>query len=143
MRLVVTAVGKLRDAALVGLCDEYVKRSRPFVPIERTHVASRSALWSRRDRNGGRVVLLDERGPQIDSPTLAQWIDRYRDAGEKRVTFAIGDADGFDDDDRQRADALLGLSRLTLPHRLAHLLLCEQLYRAGTILAGHPYHHAG
>jgi 23S rRNA (pseudouridine1915-N3)-methyltransferase len=57
------------------------------------------------------------------------------------VVFAIGDAHGFDEAQRGKATRLLGLSRLTLPHRLAQLVLCEQLYRAGTILAGHPYHH--
>jgi 23S rRNA (pseudouridine1915-N3)-methyltransferase len=142
MQLVVMAVGKLRDAAIGKLCDEYVKRSRSFVPIERTHVSDHASLWSKLERTSSKVVLLDERGPQIDSPTLAKWIDKWRDAAERRVTFVIGDADGFTDADRERADALLGLSRLTLPHRLAHLVLCEQLYRAGTILAGHPYHHA-
>ena len=60
----------------------------------------------------------------------------------RRVDLLIGDAHGFDDAARSRADRVLALSRLTLPHRLAQLLLCEQLYRAGTILAGHPYHHA-
>lgn len=142
MRLVVMAVGKLRDPAVVSLCDEYVKRSRSFVPIERSHVADKSALWSKLKGNEGKLVLLDERGDQIDSPMLARWVGKWREAGVRRVTFAIGDAHGFDGDDRERADALLGLSRLTLPHRLAHVLLCEQLYRAGTILAGHPYHHA-
>ncbi|HEY8378390.1 MAG TPA: 23S rRNA (pseudouridine(1915)-N(3))-methyltransferase RlmH, partial [Nannocystis sp.] len=88
----------------------------------------------------GSRVLLDERGEQIDTRELARWIDRWR-RDARDVALYIGDADGFTATDRTQADRLLALSRLTLPHRLVRLILLEQLYRAGTLLAGHPYHH--
>lgn len=142
MRLRVLAIGKLKDARLQGLCDEYVKRSRSLLPIERVACRSAREQAQRAAEDGGRTVLLDERGEQVSTVELAAWLRRWRDDGVRRVDMLIGDAHGFDDDDRARADRVLALSHLTLPHRLAQLLLCEQLYRAGTILAGHPYHHA-
>jgi 23S rRNA (pseudouridine1915-N3)-methyltransferase len=86
-------------------------------------------------------VLLDERGEQLDTRGLAGWISQWRAEGARAVNFYIGDADGFSAADRSGADRLLALSRLTLPHRLARLILLEQLYRAASLLAGHPYHH--
>ena len=141
MLLRVLAIGKLKDARVEGLCDEYVKRSRPLLPIERVVCRSARDQRQRSGEAGVPVVVLDERGEQLTTPELAEWLRRWRDDGVRRVDLRIGDAHGFDDDDRARADRVLALSRLTLPHRLAQLLLCEQLYRAGTILAGHPYHH--
>jgi 23S rRNA (pseudouridine1915-N3)-methyltransferase len=137
----VLAIGKLKDPRLVGLCDEYVKRSRTLVPIERVECRSAPEQWQRAGEGGMPVVLLDERGESLDTPALARWIEGWRDGGRRRVDFLLGDADGYDDAARARADRVLALSRLTLPHRLAQLLLCEQLYRVGTVLAGHPYHH--
>jgi 23S rRNA (pseudouridine1915-N3)-methyltransferase len=137
----VLAIGKLKDARLAELCDEYVKRSRTLVPIERVECRSEREQWQRAGEGGMPVVLLDERGEQVDTPALARWIEAWRDGGRRRVDFLLGDADGYDEPARARADRVLALSRLTLPHRLAQLLLCEQLYRVGTVLAGHPYHH--
>jgi 23S rRNA (pseudouridine1915-N3)-methyltransferase len=86
-------------------------------------------------------VVLDERGEQIDTETLAGWLADWRERGVRDVDFLIGDAHGFSNADRRGATKVMALSRLTLPHRLAQVLIVEQLYRAGTILAGHPYHH--
>lgn len=141
MLLRVLAIGKLKDARVAGLCDEYVVRSRPLVPIERVECKSQREQWQRAGEGGCPVVLLDERGLEPDTVALARWIETWQSDGRRRVDFLVGDADGYDDAARTRADRVLALSRLTLPHRLAQLILCEQLYRAGTILAGHPYHH--
>ena len=141
MLLRVLAIGKLKDARVSGLCDEYVVRSRPLVPIERVECKTPRDQWQRAGEGGCPVVLLDERGQQLDTLALARWIEGWQGEGRRRVDFLIGDADGYDEAARARADRLLALSRLTLPHRLAQLILCEQLYRAGTVLAGHPYHH--
>ena len=141
MLLRVLAVGKLKDARVSGLCDEYVVRSRTLVPIERVECKSPREQWQRAGDGAAIVVLLDERGQQLDTVALARWIAAWQGEGRRRIDFLVGDADGYDDTARARADRLLALSRLTLPHRLAQLILCEQLYRAGTILAGHPYHH--
>lgn len=135
------AVGKLKDAGLDRLCETWVERSRRMLPIRRETFRDAKAMWSRIDALGGPLVLLDERGKQVDTETFAGWLRGFRDDGRRHVVFAIGDAHGFDEAARRRADQLLGLSKLTLPHRLAHVVLCEQLYRVGTILAGHPYHH--
>jgi 23S rRNA (pseudouridine1915-N3)-methyltransferase len=137
----VLAVGKLKDARLAALCDEYVVRSRPLVPIERVECKAPREQWQRAGEGACPVVLLDERGQQLDTLALARWIEGWQAEGRRRVDFLIGDADGYDEAARARADRVLALSRLTLPHRVAQLILCEQLYRVGTILAGHPYHH--
>ncbi|MEM9460965.1 MAG: 23S rRNA (pseudouridine(1915)-N(3))-methyltransferase RlmH [Myxococcota bacterium] len=142
MLLRILAIGKLKDARLQQLCDQYVERSRSLVPIERVVCKSAADQWKRAGQAGAPVVVLDERGEQVDTLTLSRWIRDFREAGRSRVDLLIGDAHGYDPADRARADRVLALSRLTLPHRLAQLLLCEQLYRVGTILAGHPYHHA-
>lgn len=142
MQLRVLAIGKLKDPRLEGLCDEYVKRSRPLCPIERVTCKSAREQQQRAGEGGSAVVLLDERGEQLDTLALADLVTGVRDRGRRRIDFLLGDAHGYDDADRARADRVLALSRLTLPHRLAQLLLCEQLYRVGTVLAGHPYHHA-
>jgi len=142
METTVIAVGKLKDAGLEALCTQYVKRSRTLVPIVREVTRDAASSWERATKAGGPTVVLDERGEQIDTPALARWLRQWRDGGVRRVSFLIGDAHGFDAADRSRATKVLALSKLTLPHRLAQLLLVEQLYRAGAILAGHPYHHA-
>lgn len=142
MQLRILAIGKLKDAHLEHLCDQYVVRSRSMVPIQRVACRNAAEQWKRASHGGAPVVLLDERGEQLDTVALSRLIGGFREAGRPRVDLLIGDAHGYDEADRARADRVLALSRLTLPHRLAQLLLCEQLYRVGTILAGHPYHHA-
>jgi 23S rRNA (pseudouridine1915-N3)-methyltransferase len=141
MRLRVLAVGKLKDAGLEAACQENVKRSRAFLPIERRALRTNDAVLSEARSSCGRVIVLDERGEQPTSEDFAGWLRTWREQGVRAVAFAIGEAHGFEDRHRKEADRVMGLSRLTLPHRFAQLMLCEQLYRAGTILAGHPYHH--
>ncbi len=86
------------------------------------------------------VVALDERGRSLTSPGFAQRMVDWRDGGTKSIAFAIGGADGLDPDLVQRAGLTLSFSPLTWPHQLVRIMLAEQLYRATTILAGHPYH---
>jgi 23S rRNA (pseudouridine1915-N3)-methyltransferase len=138
VQLRILAIGKLKQLGLESLVTEYQQRARTLLPIELVHLRD---LPSLRARAGKPRVLLDERGTQVDSQGLAQWIADWRARGESRIDWLIGDAHGFDENDRQAADRVLSLSKLTLPHRIAQLVLVEQLYRAGTILAGHPYHH--
>jgi 23S rRNA (pseudouridine1915-N3)-methyltransferase len=142
VELLVLAVGKLKDPTLTALCDEWIVRSRSFLPIRRQRCRDADRQWSIARSHKGPIVAVDERGEQIDTPTLARWLATWRDTGARSVTFLIGDAHGHRQSDRASADRVLALSRLTFPHRLAEIVLCEQLYRAGTILAGHPYHHA-
>lgn len=90
-----------------------------------------------------RTILLDERGQTLDSEAFAGRIGAWRDDGVRELRFAIGAADGFDDAERARADLLLSFGRMTWPHMLARAMLAEQLWRAASILARHPYHRSG
>jgi 23S rRNA (pseudouridine1915-N3)-methyltransferase len=138
LRLRVLAVSKRLPAGLAEAEDEWLKRARSILPVEVLAVRDAKELWAKAKPP---LVILDERGRQLSSVELATWIGERRDRGASSIDFLIGDAHGFDDAARARGELVFGLSRLTLPHRLARLLLVEQLYRAGTILAGHPYHH--
>ena len=86
------------------------------------------------------VILLDSRGKQLSSEEFSAELGHLRDTGVQRLMFAVGPADGWSLAGRQRAHLLLSLGRITLPHQLARVVLAEQVYRALTILAGHPYH---
>jgi 23S rRNA (pseudouridine1915-N3)-methyltransferase len=88
-------------------------------------------------------IILDEKGKSLGSVAFAEQIGRWRDNGARELRFLIGAADGFDDPARAEADFLLNLGALTWPHMLARAMLAEQLWRAASILAGHPYHREG
>jgi len=88
------------------------------------------------------LVALDERGTAMGSDTFAKKLSAWRDAGRESVSFLIGGADGIDPDLLQSAELTLSFSPLTWPHQLVRIMLAEQLYRATTILSGHPYHRA-
>ena len=89
---------------------------------------------------GARTVVLDERGRALSSTELAAILGRWRDEGVREVRFLLGPADGHDPATRDSADLLLAFGPATWPHLLARAMLAEQLYRAYTILTGHPYH---
>jgi 23S rRNA (pseudouridine1915-N3)-methyltransferase len=93
-----------------------------------------------RARTPAWLVLLDSRGEALSSEELATLLGVRRDAGQQTIVFAIGPASGWSERARSQAQATLSLGRMTLAHELARLVLAEQLYRAFTILAGHPYH---
>ena len=90
-----------------------------------------------------RTVLLDERGKALGSEEFAAVLGRWRDDGIREARFVLGAADGHSASERAEADLLLGFGKATWPHLLARAMLMEQLYRATSILAGHPYHRAG
>lgn len=90
--------------------------------------------------NGAALILLDERGKGLTSEAFAERIGRMRDDGRRHMVIAIGGPDGHDASLRARADLVLSLGPMTWPHQIARILIAEQLYRAATILAGHPYH---
>jgi len=126
---------------------EYVARLGHFVPVEDLVFATETAFWAALDRQArgagkraGKTVLLDARGQTLSSEQLANWVGEQRDGGSAHLLFAIGPADGWSAESRKRADLLLSFGPMTFPHELARVMLAEQLYRAFTILAGHPYH---
>ena len=143
MTLTLAWIGKSKDAAITSLTAEYLKRLQRYVTAEGREFSDQSALMklvSRSGRTAPVLILLDSRGKQLSSEELAAFVRDHRDRGTQELIFAIGPANGWTDETRKRADFQLSLGRMTLPHELARVVLSEQLYRAFTILAGHPYH---
>jgi 23S rRNA (pseudouridine1915-N3)-methyltransferase len=150
MRLVIAAVGRLRDAPSRALFDAYAERlSWPLavreVELRRTMAPGPARAEESRlllDAIGDRaiIVALDEHGANWSSAELAQRIAAWRDDSAQEIAFAVGGADGHDAALLGRAAATVAFGRMTWPHRLARIMLVEQIYRAQQILAGHPYH---
>jgi 23S rRNA (pseudouridine1915-N3)-methyltransferase len=130
--------------AFEGLASMYLERCATHARCQAESFRSEDALFEWVDRQQRRtpiiIVLLDSRGKQMTSESFAEWLGRQRDNGAQQIVFAIGPADGWSDPSRKRATLLLSLGPLTLAHALARVVLAEQLYRAFTILTGHPYH---
>ena len=140
MLLHVIARGKIARSPEGELVERYEKRLT--WPVKLTELPE----------TGGRIpepqapcktVLLDERGKQLSSEELARILERWRDDGVREARFLLGAADGHSTAERSDAALLLAFGKATWPHLLARAMLMEQLYRAATILAGHPYHRAG
>jgi 23S rRNA (pseudouridine1915-N3)-methyltransferase len=133
-----------KSEAADRLIDEYVQRTARYASCTSELFDSEAGLLTWLDRQAGRTpayaILLDSRGQQYSSEEFAGQIGRLRDEGTQRLVLAIGPADGWSPAAHKRADLLLSLGRMTLPHQLARVVLAEQVYRAFTILAGHPYH---
>jgi 23S rRNA (pseudouridine1915-N3)-methyltransferase len=132
-----------RDA-LDALAALYLERCSIFAKATAASFKTEAALLQWLDKQQGRTaaipVLLDSRGRQLTSEAFAAWLGARRDEGAQHIVFAIGPADGWSPQARTCAGLLLSLGTFTLAHALARLVLAEQLYRACTILTGHPYH---
>jgi 23S rRNA (pseudouridine1915-N3)-methyltransferase len=140
MKLHIVARGKIGRSPEAELVDRYIKRiSWPIQVIELPESGGR--LPSPADN--AVTILLDEKGETLGSLELAKRLERWRDDGRREARFVIGGADGFSDEDRRGADLLLSFGRATWPHLLARAMLAEQLWRATSILANHPYHREG
>jgi 23S rRNA (pseudouridine1915-N3)-methyltransferase len=140
VKLHVLAVGKLREAWVREGCAEYEKRIARHLPIEIVELKDTRALAQRLPARA-RIVALDERGREPTSDELAARLGGWMRGALPGVAFLVGGADGLGEA-AARADETMALSRLTLPHRLARLILLEQLYRALSIVRGEPYHRA-
>ena len=130
---------------LEPLIQSYLERCSGFVRCGTEAFRNEAALLAWLDRLEGRTpalaVLLDGRGRQWTSEGFAAWLGARRDEGAQQVVFAVGGADGWSEAARKRASGgLLSLGQMTLAHGLARLVMAEQIYRAVTILTGHPYH---
>lgn len=145
MKLKIAWVGKTKEPAIQSLTDEYLKRLRRYTQVEGVTLKDETALTGL----GGRVgrgqtpqtlVLLDSRGMQFSSEDLAKFLNDYQDRNPLPLVFAIGPANGFSEEARKSATSLLSLGNMTLAHELARVVLLEQVYRAFTIIQGHPYH---
>jgi 23S rRNA (pseudouridine1915-N3)-methyltransferase len=141
---VLTRQSRSKSEATDRLIDDYVGRTARYVPCDSQIFDTEAALLDWLDRHPGRTpaytILLDSRGKQFTSEEFAAQIGRVRDEGTQRLVLAVGPADGWSAMARERANVLFSFGRMTLPHQLARVILAEQVYRAFTILAGHPYH---
>ena len=160
MLIAVHAIGRMKAGPEQELAARYFDRltkSGPGIGLDFAGVVeiaegrSQSADERRRDEaarlQGGigpdaALIALDERGKSITSEQFAQRIAAFRDGGRRSAAFVLGGPDGLDPAFRARAELVLSFGQLTWPHQLARIMLAEQLYRAVTILSGHPYHRA-
>jgi len=160
MKISIGAIGRLKSGPETELAERYCKRftdvGRPlgliFNPItELSEARSGNAAVRKEDEakrllaklpTEARIIALDERGKNPTSDAFARLLERYRDDGCGELAFLIGGADGHGGAVANQATQTLSLGAMTLPHGLARVILLEQLYRAATILAGHPYHRA-
>jgi len=140
MQLHVIARGKIGRSPEADLVDRYARRiAWPFKLTELPDSGGKAPL----PLTPARDVLLDERGNLMSSEEFAALLGRWRDDGVRETRFFIGAADGHGQAARKDADLLLAFGTMTWPHMLARALLVEQLWRATSILAGHPYHRSG
>jgi 23S rRNA (pseudouridine1915-N3)-methyltransferase len=146
VKLKVAWIGKTKskDTAIQSLTDEYLKRLGRYAEADGAALKNEAALLElaagARSRAKQTLVLLDSRGKQLTSEELAKFLSDYQERSSSPLLFAVGPADGFSEGARGAASLLLSLGKMTLAHELARVVLLEQLYRAFTILKGHPYH---
>ncbi len=144
MKIKVAWVGKTKDPAIQSLTADYLKRLSYYAEVQGMSFPSEDALLKLREKSGARpahsLVLLDSRGKELSSEEFAQFLENYRNRNPQPLAFAVGGANGFNPGARRAAYFVLSLSKMTLAHELARVVLLEQLYRGFTILKGHPYH---
>lgn len=160
MKVSIHAVGRMKAGPDKEMAERYLERfarAGPALGLDFSGVTeiaeSRASQAAERKREeaaslvavanaGASLIFLDERGKNLTSPQLAEALARLRDEGARQAVFAIGGPDGHDEALRSRAALVWSFGALTWPHQLARIMLAEQLYRATTILSGHPYHRA-
>jgi 23S rRNA (pseudouridine1915-N3)-methyltransferase len=160
MRLMVAAIGRLKDGAERELAERYRKRAEQsgrrigfrdteVVEIRESRaqetgkrVAEEAAALANAIPDKAVVIVLDERGESLDSATLAKRLGRWRDDGRPAAVFVIGGDDGLAPAFRDKANLKLAFGAATWPHQLVRIMLLEQIYRAISMLSGHPYHRA-
>jgi 23S rRNA (pseudouridine1915-N3)-methyltransferase len=150
MRLVVICIGRLKQGPERELAERYGERFDDIgrklgfrgldihdIAESRARAAASSAMPDKHV-----LVALDERGKSIDSASFAKQLGRWRDEGIANTVFVIGGADGLSPELQRKASLRIGFGSATWPHQMVRVMLLEQIYRAATILAGHPYHRA-
>ena len=140
MLLHIIARGKIGRGPEAELVDRYLKRIGWPVKVTELPESGGKAPPA---GQGSVTILLDEQGEPLGSLAFARRLERWRDEGKREARFLIGGADGFADDERAGADLLIAFGRATWPHLLARTMLAEQLFRATSILANHPYPREG
>lgn len=152
LKIKIAWIGKTKEPAIQSLTDEYLKRISRYAQVEALALRDENALLQvcglpastagRKPPNAGKstLVLMDSRGKQFSSEEFARFMGDYQDRNPLPLVFAIGPADGFSEATRSAAQHSISLGKMTLAHELARVVLLEQVYRAFTILKGHPYH---
>ncbi|HLV87197.1 MAG TPA: 23S rRNA (pseudouridine(1915)-N(3))-methyltransferase RlmH [Candidatus Sulfotelmatobacter sp.] len=146
MKIRIVWIGKTKQPAIQALTDDYLQRISRYAQVEGTALRDEAALLDLCGRGSSKgqakstLCLLDSRGKEMTSEQLAKFLDDYQQRNPLPLIFAIGGADGFHPTTREAAQYTISLGKMTLPHELARVVLLEQVYRAYTILKGHPYH---
>jgi 23S rRNA (pseudouridine1915-N3)-methyltransferase len=158
MRIQLFAVGRMKTGPERELAARYLGRFAKIAPplglefggvSEIVESRARDADQRKREEaaklldslgSASMLILLDERGKSLSSSEFAALIVKHRDSGTRAMTFAIGGADGHAEESRQKAQTVISFGAMTFPHQIMRILIAEQLYRAATIISGHPYH---
>jgi len=148
MKISLIAVGRRsgqgKHATEDQMVEDYLARASRFLPSEAVWVDSETAFWAKLaslpGRQPAKVILMHAAGRSLTSAEFAETIRDLRDRGTQQAVVGIGGADGWASQSRTRANLVLSMGHMTLPHGLARVVAAEQIYRALTILAGHPYH---
>jgi 23S rRNA (pseudouridine1915-N3)-methyltransferase len=144
VKIKVAWIGKTKDPAIGALTEQYLRRIQRYAPVQGIVLRDEADLVAKFASGKGAakstLVLMDLRGKEFSSEQFARFLGDYRDRNPLPLVFAIGAADGFSDRTRSDAQHVISLGKMTLAHELARVVLLEQVYRAFTILQGHPYH---
>jgi 23S rRNA (pseudouridine1915-N3)-methyltransferase len=142
MKLKIAWIGRTKEPAIQSLVVEYSKRISRYIQMESQEFASEEALlkWIEKVVPRPHFVALDSRGKQFSSEEFAAFIGNHQDRGTQAMLLAIGPPNGWSDTGLKAAQSQLSMGKMTLPHELALVVMLEQVYRAYTILKGHPYH---
>ena len=142
MKIKVAWIGKTKEPAIAALSEEYLKRISRYVPVEGVTLRDEAGLLAKFGKAAAKstLVLMDSRGKELSSEQFARFLGDYQDRNPLPLVFAVGGADGFTDSAKSAARHVISLGKMTLAHELARVVLLEQIYRAFTILKGHPYH---
>ena len=147
MKIKIVWIGKTKEPAIAALTEEYLKRISRYVQIEGVTLRDEAALLATCERSAGAkggakstLALMDSRGKEFSSEQFAKFLGDYRDRNPLPLIIAVGGADGFGPEIKSVAQQTISLGKMTLAHELARVVLLEQVYRAFTILKGHPYH---
>ena len=145
MKIKIAWIGKTKEAAIASLTDEYLKRISRYAPVEGISLRDEDDLLAKfcggsKKGTKSTLVLMDSLGKELSSEQFAKFLGEYQDRNPLPIVFAIGGADGFSAETRAAAGHVISLGKMTLAHELARIVLLEQVYRAFTIMKGHPYH---
>ncbi len=145
MKIKIAWIGKTKEPAITALTDEYLNRISRYAQVEGVVVRNEADLLSKfgsasKNATKSTLVLMDSRWKEFSSEQFAKFLGDYQDRNSLPLVFAIGGADGFSAEAKSAAQSVISLGKMTMAHELARVVLLEQVYRAFTILKGHPYH---